>query len=314
MHATPDFHPHTLEDFPDAALAPETPAAGAMGESHVVPAEPLPLIPCPAAFDPEERREYGGVEASFLAWAAPELLRRKWEIGLGAICHALWKFNTKVQNALFTYSRVKRAMRWLEKPQEVSVFIDDLPVRKNAKRKPPEPTRRRAFKWNITPKDTYQWEACKTRYGFDPRGTSVDWIERQVKNARAKARSRAVREFKEREGIVTFVTKKNMTEEVTEISTRTFEPAPAQFGEIWPPVPVTEIAGAPVTVTPDDASERLAKVKADPNEAVIGVTYVIDETNRHDFRNDQTWWRLTGQYDVTDGGLVYAADAELKPP
>lgn len=311
MQPTPAFHAHTLETTPDAALAP---AAGAMGCGCVEAVEPLPLVPCPAEFDVNEKREYGGVEASFLAWAAPELLRRKWDIGVGAIHHALWKFTTKVQNALFTYSRVKRAMRWLETPQEVSVFIDDTPKPDSSRRKPVAPARRPAFKWAVTPKDTYQWEACVTRYGFDARGTSVDWIERQVREARAKARNKAVRDFREREGLTSPTPKTRDASEPARIDTKTFEPAPAQFGEIWPPVPVPDMASAPVTVTPDYASAREAEIKADPNEAVIGVMYIENDTNRGDFRNDGTWWELKEQYAVTERGLVYAPNAVLKPP
>lgn len=210
-----------------------------------------PYEPPRAWLDPTEDRHYGGVSAA--------RLYRVWS-GLGglmacqgwrACASRLARLSTRLQRGLEIQARVTQIVGELEatlnEPRETEpVPAPQPPTEEPLPEEPPKtepPPRkkiinRRRFKYRVSPHAQYRWPERVARLGYDPRHTSLYWLEREAKairrelvgpktgpNVSPHKRARVKKVERDKTGD-------------TALKMRDYTPPDAalKFDEVWPPI------------------------------------------------------------------------------
>ncbi len=90
-----------------------------------------------------------------------------------------------------------------------------------------------AFRWRESPASIYKFKEQTAALGYDPRGTSVYWIERRAAQLRAQWK-RHHRPPSTRPPIAKIP--KTCTADDRPMRLKDFKPADADYGSIWPPI------------------------------------------------------------------------------
>ena len=199
-------------------------------------------------FDLEDEREYCGddgvsVKGSALAGVAAYIVR----CAVHPIDY-LFSLRNVPSNAvkpIKAYLRVKLAMGRLKaeinnasnpSPEDCSSEVPDQ-VWDDKSNKPP-PT----FTWHTSPAKSYGFKEMTETYGYDPRDTSVYWIEKRADALRRKWKNHGQK--MRGEAVKTRVrTPKDIIiepDETTEPVIKYFTPADADYNSVWPPVKMPE--------------------------------------------------------------------------
>ncbi len=228
---------------------------------------PQKLVKTFIYFDPSETRTYGtfgsqtsGGELSLLASKIVLAARDE-----GRLLYALKGFAAALIAPMIAYLRVNYAMIRLEETinqschsgprpagQEggthaetdgaLSLGVPDKPtVFRDDKIEKPRPT----FRWRKSPASTYKFSEQTEKLGYDPRDTSVHWIERRASRLR---RQWAAQRTHSSEIKIPRLKSRRAGHETTRAEDadasvplsapiiKEFVPAKADYGTIWPPV------------------------------------------------------------------------------
>ncbi len=240
-------------------------------------------------FDEDEARTYGGLPGGTLAQLAGRLVLTA--LDESRCLFVLRGIAEAVLAPLTAYLRVKLALQTLEEtitqcchsgldpedreiemlstchpaldagPPEMGddsvlpLEVTDKPVvfRDDTAAKPTP-----SFRWRESPATVYKFKQKTADLGYDPRGTSVYWIERRAAQLRAQWK-RHHRPPSTRPPIAKIP--KTCTADDRPMRLKDFKPADADYGSIWPPI---ELPAPPLT-------NKKSHTQEEPQAKVEGV-------------------------------------------
>lgn len=193
--------------------------------------DPPRVEPVSADFNPREKRHYGGVSAARLARVAAYVSRLTKAVGQRRARLRRARLSSKLSSALSLYKRVKTLIaKFGAAINDPAHAISPRPAR--ADTQDPK-VRTPAFRWDPSPHAHYDWAAKTAQLGYDPRQTSLFWLQRQ-----SSALRRAI--YHEHHGVQprAYTGRKHDRVDYAFADRCAFEPCAAadQLNEIWPPI------------------------------------------------------------------------------